>query len=120
MRTILRSSFMLLLLIATGAAAQTMRHFTLNITPDGESTLQAFLPEHPTGRAVVACPGGGYSHLAMAHEGTDWAPYFNEQGIALFVLKYRMPKGDRNIPLSDARQALRTPTSASCSIPSSP
>ena len=108
MRTILRSSFMLLLLIATGAAAQTMRQFTLNITPDGESTLQAFLPEHPTGRAVVACPGGGYSHLAMAHEGTDWAPYFNEQGIALFVLKYRMPKGDRNIPLSDARQALRT------------
>jgi len=89
------------------AAAQTARTFTVNITADGESNMQAFLPAQPTGRAVVACPGGGYSHLAMQHEGTDWAPYFNEQGIALFVLKYRMPKGDRNIPLGDAQQAIR-------------
>ncbi len=27
------------------------------------------LPKKPTGRAVVDCPGGGYSHLAMDHEG---------------------------------------------------
>ena len=31
---------------------------------------------------LVACPGGGYSHLAFEHEGCDWAPYFNKQGIA--------------------------------------
>lgn len=92
--------------LALMATAQTARQFTVNITDDGEATLQAFLPEKPTGRAVVACPGGGYSHLAMAHEGTDWAPYFNQQGIALFVLKYRMPNGDREIPMSDARNAI--------------
>ncbi len=34
--------------------------------------------------------------------------YFNKQGIAYFVLKYRMPNGDRNIPLSDAYKAMRT------------
>ena len=44
----------------------------------------------------------------MDHEGHQWAEYFNKQGIAYFVLKYRMPKGDRNIPLSDAYQAMRT------------
>lgn len=98
--------FLVVALAAMSVSAQTARQFTVNITPDGESTLQAFLPEQPTGRAVVACPGGGYTHLAMAHEGTDWAPYFNQQGIALFVLKYRMPKGDREIPMSDARHAI--------------
>ena len=97
----------LLCFLALSAAAQTARKFTVNITPDGESTLQAFIAEEPSGRAVVALPGGGYSHLAMEHEGTDWAPYFNQQGISLFVLKYRMPKGDRTIPLSDAQNAIR-------------
>ena len=53
-----------------------------------------YLPQNPTGRAVVDCPGGGYTHLAIQHEGHDWAGFFNEKGIALFVLQYRMPNGD--------------------------
>ena len=74
-----------------------------------QPSLRVFLPapELATGRAVVACPGGGYSHLAVDHEGYDWAPYFNKQGIALIVLKYRMPKGDRTIPISDAEAAMK-------------
>ena len=98
----------LLTVIAMTGMAQTARQFMVNITPDGESNMTGYLPEHPVGRAVVILPGGGYSHLAMDHEGHDWAPFFNERGIACFVLKYRMPKGDRNIPLSDAQQAIRT------------
>lgn len=90
------------------AAAQSARHFELRNSQDGLSTLTVYLPEHPTGRAVLGCPGGGYAHLAMQHEGHDWAPYFNNQGITYAVLKYRMPKGDRNIPLSDAYQAMKT------------
>lgn len=57
------------------------------------------------GKAVVACPGGGYTHLATNHEGYDWAPFYNEHGYALAVLEYRMPEGDRNIPMSDVRRA---------------
>ena len=60
-----------------------------------------------TARPVVACPGGGYSHLAVDHEGYGWAPYFNKQGIALIVLKYRLPKGDRTLPFSDAEAAMK-------------
>ena len=90
------------------AQAQTAKQFTVNITPDGQSNMVAYLPQNPTGRAVVVCPGGGYQHLAMQHEGRDWAPWFNQQGIACFVLTYRMPKGDRTIPLGDAQQAIRT------------
>ena len=90
------------------AAAQSARHFELRNSQDGLSTLTVYLPEQPTGRAVLDCPGGGYAHLALQHEGHDWAPYFNNQGIAYAVLKYRMPRGDRNIPLSDAYQAMKT------------
>ena len=94
-------------LVAMTVQAQTARKFTVNITPDGASNMVAYLPDMPTGRAVVCCPGGGYVHLAIDNEGHNWAEYFNKQGIAYFVLTYRMPKGDRNIPLGDARNAIR-------------
>lgn len=104
-KIILTTLALCLVLFATAQA--TARQFVLNITPDGASTLTCYLPAHSSGRAIVDCPGGGYSHLAIDHEGHDWAPYFNEKGIAYFVLKYRMPNGDRSIPMGDACQAMR-------------
>lgn len=96
-------------------SAQTARTFKVEMSGLSELSgapetpeLTVFLPENPTGRAVVACPGGGYSHLAMEHEGTSWASFFNSRGIALVVLKYRMPKGNRTIPMTDAQNAIRT------------
>ena len=97
-----------LLLLALTLQAQTARKITVNITPDGKANMVGYLPETPSGRAIVDCPGGGYSHLATQHEGHDWAEYFNRQGIAFFVLTYRMPNGDRSIPMGDAQQAIRT------------
>lgn len=72
--------------------------------------IKVFLPDEKraTGRAVVICPGGGYAHLAMGHEGTDWAPFFNNMGIAAIVLHYRMPNGNPKVPVSDAEEAMRT------------
>lgn len=71
--------------------------------------MRVFLPakEKATGRIVIALPGGGYSHLAKAHEGYDWAPFFNERGIALAVLCYRIPKGVTEVPSSDVYEAIR-------------
>ena len=37
----------------------------------------------------------------------DMAQWFNTQGITYAVLKYRMPNGHSDIPLSDAHQAIR-------------
>jgi acetyl esterase/lipase len=96
-----------LLMAVMTAQAQTARKFTVNITADGKSNMLAYLPEQPTGRAVVDCPGGGYRNLSMENEGHQWASYFNQQGIAYFVLTYRMPNGDRTIPVSDAQNAIR-------------
>lgn len=61
----------------------------------------------PNGMAIIMCPGGGYSGLAMHHEGYDMASWFNTLGITYAVLKYRMPNGHHEVPLSDAEQAIR-------------
>lgn len=105
MKQIIALSTMVALCLS--ASAQTARTFTVDITPDGQSKMQVFLPENPSGRAIVDCPGGGYTHLSMQNEGTDWVDYFNKQGIAFCVLTYRMPKGDRTIPMSDAQNAIK-------------
>lgn len=89
-------------------AQSTARKFVLKNSADGKSEITVYLPVKPSGKAVVDCPGGGYSHLSMENEGHNWAEYFNAQGIAYCVLQYRMPNGDRNIPLSDAYNAIKT------------
>lgn len=100
-------SIVALAALGLSVSAQTARKFTVNLTPDGKANMQVFLPENPSGRAIVDCPGGGYTHLSMQNEGTDWAEYFNRQGIAFCVLTYRMPKGDRSLPMADAQNAIR-------------
>lgn len=86
------------------------RAFTMSNSANGESELMVFLPDTvlATGKAVVCCPGGGYTNLCSTYEGTDWAPYYNAQGIAYAVLKYRMPHGNRQLPIADACNALKT------------
>ena len=74
-----------------------------------QAMIRVYLPDKKvaTGRAVVICPGGGYQHLAMDHEGYDWATFFNQEGIATIVLKYRMPHGDKRVPIEDAEEAIK-------------
>src|SRR5688572_29992489 len=42
--------------------------------------------EKATGTAVIICPGGGYTKLAIAHEGAQIAQWLNSLGITAFVL----------------------------------
>ena len=94
-----------LLLLATGAQAQ--RQFTLNLTDDGKAQMVCFLPEKPSGKAIVGVPGGGYSMLSNTHEGTLASGWLNERGIAYFVVNYRLPQGDRSKPIGDVEQGFR-------------
>ncbi len=68
--------------------------------------------EKANGTSVIICPGGGYSIVAISHEGYDVAKRFNEMGVTAFVLKYRIPKDstmeDKSIgPLQDAQRAMQ-------------
>ena len=112
----------LLLLLATSLSLPAQSSNSFALWPDGAPgalgnadkdipTLTVYLPEpaKATGAAIVICPGGGYGGLAP-HEGRSYALWLNEQGIAGFVLKYRLAPGGYHHPamLQDAARAVRT------------
>ncbi len=82
----------------------------LGETPKDIPTLTPYLSEKPGAAraAVVICPGGGYGALAD-HEGSHYAKFLNEHGIAAFVLKYRLGSAGYRHPvmLNDAARAVR-------------
>ncbi len=114
--------FALLLLLATSLSLHAQSSNSFALWPDGAPgalgsadkdipTLTVYLPApaKATGAAIVICPGGGYAGLAQ-HEGKSYALWLNEQGVAGFVLKYRLAPGGYHHPamLQDAARAVRT------------
>lgn len=78
--------------------------------PTDNPSLTIYLPDpaKAVGAGVVICPGGGYVNLAMDHEGKQVAEWLNTQGMAAFVLKYRLgPRYHHPIELQDAQRAIR-------------
>jgi acetyl esterase/lipase len=75
-------------------------------------TLTTFLPDGDkrNGAAIVICPGGGYSGLAMQKEGLEVAEWARSKGIVGVVLRYRCGggKNQQPVPLEDAKRAIRT------------
>lgn len=55
-------------------------------------TLTVYLAAQPNGTAVIVCPGGGFRHLAIDHEGHEVARWLNSLGVTAFVLKYRLTR----------------------------
>ena len=53
-------------------------------------------PEKANGSAVIICPGGGFHGLNLEEEGSPVAEWLAENGVAAFILKYRL------IPTNDA------------------
>jgi endo-1,4-beta-xylanase len=45
-----------------------------------------------TGTAIIVAPGGGHQQLVWGSEGTDIADWLNKQGVAAFILKYRLAR----------------------------
>jgi len=76
---------------------------------DGDiPTLTYYRSQGGVPTAVVVAPGGGYSNLAMNHEGRQIANWLNAAGISAFVLKYRLgPRYHHPIELGDAQRAIR-------------
>jgi acetyl esterase/lipase len=81
-----------------------------------QPSLTAYLPpaDKAVGTAVVVCPGGGYSALALDHEGKQVADWLNARGVAAFILRYRIVVRDKRpsplhpAPMLDVQRAVRT------------
>ncbi|ANH83048.1 hypothetical protein A8C56_20515 [Niabella ginsenosidivorans] len=111
--TCLKIAVLLFLVMAGSLPVKAQQYRELLLWPElqGVKTadtalLKVYLPAKSNGMAVIACPGGGYSFLALEKEGTGFASYFNDLGIALIVLKYRLPNGHPDVPLNDAKKAM--------------
>lgn len=80
------------------------------LTNVSEPTLTVFRPERPNGTAVLVCPGGGYSILAIEHEGSQVCERLAKLGVTPVLLKYRVPRRDPadpgREPLQDAQRAM--------------
>ncbi len=75
-------------------------------------SITVFMPAEgrANGGAVVVCPGGGYSILAMDLEGSEICDWLNGIGYTAVLLKYRVPgrpgDGAHRLPLQDAQRAI--------------
>ncbi|MFT4046320.1 MAG: alpha/beta hydrolase [Solimonas sp.] len=74
-------------------------------------TLTLFRPERPNGAALLLIPGGSYQRVVVGKEGYEIARWFNERGITVFALLYRLPAdgwaAGPDAPLQDAQRAMR-------------
>ncbi len=123
------SAVFVLLIFALSASFAQTQSFVVDLWPDGlpntngvdltkpyndaeqnyKPQITVYLPEKSkaTGQAVLCIPGGGYGVVCYDTEGYNWAPYFVEHGIAVAVLKYRLPYQMSAVPGSDAMEAMR-------------
>ena len=77
--------------VTTETEGRGSSHGMITVVTDPE--LEIYLPEEDkaTGAAVIVCPGGSYKVLTYQGEGVMTAREFAKNGIAAFVLKYRLP-----------------------------
>jgi acetyl esterase/lipase len=83
----------------------------IRLTGVTEPSITLFRAARPSGAAVLIAPGGGYNILAWDLEGTEVAAWLNSIGVTAVVLKYRVPRRDKDhphvAPLQDAQRAIR-------------
>jgi acetyl esterase/lipase len=65
-----------------------------NFTVTHYPSIYVFLPpaDKATGAAMIVAPGGGHTQLVIDKEGWEIADWLNANGIAAFVLKYRLAR----------------------------
>ncbi|MCB1123083.1 MAG: alpha/beta hydrolase [Verrucomicrobiae bacterium] len=98
-------------IIASAELTSTIHGSLAQGTTNPKPKIEVYLPKQPdrTEIGVVILPGGGYQGLA-GHEGKDYAEYLQGQGIAGFVVEYRLGRNGFHHPamLEDALAAIQT------------
>ena len=79
----------------------------LGTTAKDTPTLTPYLPAKPTGAAMLLIPGGSYSGIYEG-QAEPFALWLNEQGLTVFVLRYRLGSAGYRYPsqLQDAVEAM--------------
>ena len=107
------------LLLLAGMSALTAGELPMTLWPQGAPgafgaapkdipTLTPYVPAKASGSAMLLIPGGSYSGIYEG-QAEPFALWLNEQGITVFVLRYRLGSAGYRYPaqLQDAVQAMR-------------
>ena len=90
------------------APSDTLR---IALVTEPSLTLYRAPADKTNGTTVLICPGGGYNILAWDKEGVEIASWLNTLGVTAAVLKYRVPRRNKDTPhaapLHDAQRGLR-------------
>ena len=95
----MRNSFVivLFLLIANygkGQGGERIFLYEKNQKEEAPALFAHLAANNKSGAAVMIIPGGGYSMIAMDHEGEQVAKWFNDRGVHAFILRYSLGKFD--------------------------
>ncbi len=119
----MRNIFATLLILAVGITSQAQQAVYLDLEgnkinlskeivtqkyTDENTFIEMYLPHKPSGAAIMIYPGGGYIWKAIDNEGRGFVNFFNEQGIAVFIVSYALPFKNDKLPLQSVEQAMRT------------
>ncbi|WP_247710500.1 alpha/beta hydrolase [Qipengyuania huizhouensis] len=71
--------------------------------------MRVYRPNHPNGKAVLVCGGGGYFRIQLWKESTPAAQWLQNQGYTVFELIFRLPNDgwDASAPFADAQRAMK-------------
>lgn len=79
---------------------------------DVKPTYEYWNPENKTSDAcVIVFPGGAYEYLTLGRDAKQLTRFFNERGVTVVVLNYRVPRpknGPKHLPAwQDAQRVIR-------------
>jgi acetyl esterase/lipase len=87
-----------------------VKTYLYNNADTAQGYVLAYKCSRPAKAAVLICPGGGYSMVAMQHEGIAVAQWLNQAGIDAYVLRYRVGTDSaphrHPEPLNDVKAAM--------------
>ncbi len=102
---------------APGSESWNWKEEVLTVAPSleriiynvSEPTLTAYLPEasKANGISVIIAPGGAFHILSLDNEGITVAKWLNSNGIAAFILKYRLVKFRTDNPLKELGEEMK-------------
>lgn len=86
----------------------TVANGMVTVHLSGYATMDIYYADSNNDKAVIYCPGGGYSNTSLPDMDTN--PVFKNAGVTTGVLWYRRPtgswQGKKELPLTDVTDAL--------------
>jgi acetyl esterase/lipase len=82
--------YLLILIFFQQAMAQSRTYLYTSASDTTQGYYLSFTNAAKATKAILICPGGGYGHVAMNHEGVQMAQWLNTLGFDAYVLHYRV------------------------------